>query len=214
MTDSIEIDLIYSTSAGPPSLDRIGRLGDESDEYRTSGPRYESVSLSSETDDGYPFVTGIEVDDADSDWPTLPSMPAIIMFVLTSDLDASPDLEATIREVLDRVAFVYQSVDGCQYAYGLDVQHLMRLGKDAGPDIPVSRESLAENRIEWVSWLMLFSPEMVEEYGREWLLSAPAWERRELDDGAILLVTTPDPTDWNTAPQARQDLADYFELPE
>jgi len=59
---------------------------------------------------------------------------------------------------------------------------------------------------------MLFSPELVEEYGRAWLLSAPAWERRELDDGAILLVTTPDPTDWNTAPQARQDLATYFDL--
>ena len=60
---------------------------------------------------------------------------------------------------------------------------------------------------------MVFSPELVKEYGHEWLLSAPAWEQRELDDGGIMLVTIPDPTDWNEAAAACQDLANYFDLP-
>ena len=75
-------------------------------------------------------------------------MPAVNMVVLTSELEDSPDLEATVRDVLNRVAFVYQSVDGCQYAYGLDVEHQHKLASDREPGIPVSQESLADNRIK------------------------------------------------------------------
>lgn len=37
---------------------------------------------------------------------------------------------------------------------------------------------------------MLFPPEMVETYGREWLLNLPADRVEELDDGAVMIVTT------------------------
>ena len=212
MTDGIDINLIFPGPAKLPSLDRIERLGEETNQYHIS--RYtDSVNLGGETDEGYPHITGLNIETADSDWYTLPSMPAVNMVVLTSELEDSPDLEATVRDVLNRVAFVYQSVDGCQYAYGLDVEHQHKLASDREPGIPVSQESLADNRIDAVSWLMVFSPELVEEYGHEWLLSAPAWERRELDDGAIMLVTSHDPTNWNKASTARQDLANYFDLP-
>lgn len=57
---------------------------------------------------------------------------------------------------------------------------------------------------------MLFGPEMVEEYGREWLLDAPAWKRTELDDGGIMLVASPDPTDYGTVVDGREKLRAYF----
>ena len=212
MTDSIDINMVFPSPTEQPSLNRLDHLGKETDQYRTSTSVVDTINLGGETDSGYRYSTGLDTYDADADWYTLPSMPAVKMVLLASDLEDSPDLEDTVQDVLDRIAFIYQSVDGCQYVYGLDVEHQTKLDRDSGPIIPVSQESLADNRIEAVSWLMVFSPELAEKYGREWLLSAPAWERREFDDGAIMLVASPDPTDWNEASTARRDLANYFDL--
>jgi hypothetical protein len=212
MTDSIEIDFIWTDLAAAPSLDKLERLGEQTDRYVTSMSPMDVVSLWDETN--IPSVgADLDTHEADADWFTLPSLPAVSMDLATSDFEQSPDLEATTRNLIDQVEYIYLSINRCQYAYGLDVEHQHKLGSDSGPRIPVSQESLADNRIEEVSWLMLFSHELVEEYGHKWLLSAPAWERRELGDGAIMLVASPDPTDWNKASTARQDLANYFDLP-
>lgn len=43
----------------------------------------------------------------------------------------------------------------------------------------------------------LFSPALVERYGRERLLSIPAWRKVEFDDGGIMLEMSPSPiTEW------------------
>lgn len=59
--------------------------------------------------------------------------------------------------------------------------------------LPVTAESLAADRIEYATWLMLFAPSMVETYGRESLLATPVWHADDLDDGAVLLIATPNP---------------------
>jgi hypothetical protein len=211
MIDSIEIDFIWTDLAAAPSLDKLEQLGEQTDRYVTSMSPMDVVSFWDETNN--PSVgADLDTHEADADWFTLPSLPAVSMDIATSDFEQSPNLEATTRNLTDQVEYIYLSVDGYQYAYGLDVEHQHKLASDREPGIPVSQESLADNRIEAVSWLMVFSPGLVEEYGREWLLSAPAWERRELDDGGIMLVTNPDPTDWNEAAAACQDLANYFDL--
>lgn len=72
-----------------------------------------------------------------------------------------------------------------------------------GFDHPVSDESLAENRIEYIPWLVILPPAIVDTYGRETVLSAPAWQVEELTDGAILLVAYSDLVhgkDLDTAP--------------
>lgn len=61
---------------------------------------------------------------------------------------------------------------------------------------------------------MRFGPELVDEYGREWLLSAPAWKREEFEDGGIMLVASPDPTDSESFTEGRDDLRNYFGLDE
>jgi hypothetical protein len=61
---------------------------------------------------------------------------------------------------------------------------------------PFTAESLAHDTYDHLSWLSIFTPSMVEHYGRETLLSAPAWQIRELVDGAILIVCHDDTVDW------------------
>ncbi|ELZ26983.1 hypothetical protein C475_08611 [Halosimplex carlsbadense 2-9-1] len=113
--------------------------------------------------------------------------------------------------MLEVVETIYSALDDCIFGYGLDIEHIGSLveGRELGK--PMTDESLAENRINEVSWLMLFGPELVAEYGREWLLSAPAWKREELDDGAILLVASPDPTDYEQFSEDRDILRTYFD---
>jgi hypothetical protein len=60
---------------------------------------------------------------------------------------------------------------------------------------PFTAESLAKDRYEYLSWLTVFSPPMVETYGRETLLDAPAYHVEELADGSVLLVAVENPMD-------------------
>jgi hypothetical protein len=75
---------------------------------------------------------------------------------------------------------------------------------------PFTAESLAHDEYEHLSWVTVFPPKMVDTYGRETLLSAPAWKTMELDDGAILLVTHEDPHD--TDPDGLYEVADHIGL--
>jgi len=208
--DGIDVAFILSDSAPDPIPKQVAKAI-QSDEYEAEAYRSDAVSLYKDNNNSRLSVT-VATHDADSNWYTLPSMSALNLGVSKSKLDAG-DFEQRMLEFLGHVEHVYQSIDACQYAYGLDSKHTSKINSDSGLGIPVSQESLADNRIEAVSWLMVFSPDLVEEYGHKYLLSAPAWERRELDDGAIMLVASPDPTDWNNASTSRQDLANYFDLP-
>jgi|AntDeeMinimDraft_5_1070356.scaffolds.fasta_scaffold00231_13 hypothetical protein len=80
-----------------------------------------------------------------------------------------------------------------KFVYGVSEPHFSRLVENDVPP-PVTPESLAEDRIEYASWLMGFPPSIVETYGRETLLSAPAWQTSELPDGGVVILATENPT--------------------
>lgn len=75
---------------------------------------------------------------------------------------------------------------------------------------PFTAKSLAHDQYHHLSWLTVFTPPMVEHYGRETLLSAPAWKVEELDDGAILVVCHDDVDEWQTD---CHDVAEHIGLP-
>jgi hypothetical protein len=75
---------------------------------------------------------------------------------------------------------------------------------------PFTAKSLAHDEYEALSWLTLFTPSMVETYGREKLLSAPAHRIEELDDGAVLIVCHKKPLDPDTN---CREVADHIGLP-
>ena len=85
-----------------------------------------------------------------------------------------------------------------------------RAAMDSTGNTPFMAESLAHDEYEHLSWLTVFPPAMVETYGRERLLTTPAWKRMELDDGAVLLVTHEDPHDPET--HGIKDVADHIGL--
>jgi len=80
-----------------------------------------------------------------------------------------------------------------KFVYGVSEPHYARLVENEVPP-PVTAESLTEDRIEYASWLMAFPPSLVDTYGQETLLSAPAWQTSELPDGGVVLLATETPT--------------------
>lgn len=46
-----------------------------------------------------------------------------------------------------------------------------------------------------VSWLTIFGEEEVKQYGKDRLLSVPAWKGKELSDSSVLIVLTENPND-------------------
>ncbi|SFR98028.1 hypothetical protein SAMN05216559_1960 [Halomicrobium zhouii] len=209
MSDRIEIDLLVGKDASPSSLEPLRRYVNEQAGFEADWGRDDECLYMIGQRDAGSFGVDLMYHEPDSSWYTLPAEVAVAMDVSEDDLVGHEDGHARIELLLSMVEMVHAAVDA-RYAYGFDTNHVGSVGEDWGLDKPMTDESLAENRIAEISWLMLFGPEMVAEYGREWLLQAPAWERRELDDGGIMLVASPDPTDYETFTDGREQLREYF----
>ncbi|MUV90712.1 hypothetical protein GJ629_13045 [Halapricum sp. CBA1109] len=114
--------------------------------------------------------------------------------------DENCPTQQQLEETLDLVRQFYQCIDA-EYVFGMHSERIETIGLPEnrnGIPSPISDESLSQNHIDYPTWLMLFPPTMVEEYGREWLLELPAEHVEELDDGAILVVSTLELTDCET----------------
>ena len=97
-----------------------------------------------------------------------------------------------LSTLFEFVSDLYEAV-GPLYVYGVNNWRIegWEEGQTEYKTPPViSDGGIENNRIEHPTWLMLFPPEMVAEYGREWLLDLPAETIEELDDGAIMIVAT------------------------
>lgn len=61
---------------------------------------------------------------------------------------------------------------------------------------PRAKRPLAPPRIQEAFWLNVYGPQMVEELGRERVLSTPCAHMEELPHGAVLMLTRPTPVDF------------------
>lgn len=114
-----------------------------------------------------------------------------------------------VEPLLSIVRETYAALDEPpDYVYGLDPSHTAHVHERFGP--PVEAEDLAAGQVQDVSWLMLFPPDMVETYGRQFLLDAPVWRAEELEDGAVLLVAFANPL--GRPFDDYRDLYDYFDI--
>lgn len=93
-------------------------------------------------------------------------------------------------------------------AYVETPKHLLQQSDAELP--PFTAESLLRDEYEYLSWGTVFTPPMVEHYGRERLRSAPAWRVTELDDGAIFVACHDRPLDWDAD---CRDVAEHLGLP-
>lgn len=117
--------------------------------------------------------------------------------------------DEALSELLTLLRVAYNQVSPKPVAvFSQDPNHAFNIRMIGGP--PITAESLANDRLRYLPWLAVFPPAMVESYGRETLLSAPAWKVEELDDGAILIVCHDDIDDWQADGRA---VADHIGLP-
>ncbi len=118
-----------------------------------------------------------------------------VVFSVPGHKYTSPDDGSEkLRTDLGFISRLYQKINPI-YVFGINnwtIDGIEEGKQEYNIPAPVSDESLANNQIEHPTWLMLFPPEMVEAYGREWLLDLPAEHIEELDDGAIMVVATRD----------------------
>jgi len=114
-----------------------------------------------------------------------------------------------VEQFAQMVATGYEATDQTPLAaYAETPLHATAIGATGNP--PATAESLAHDEYEHLSWVTVFPPEMVDTYGRETLLTAPAWKTMELDDGAILLVAHEDPHE--VEPEKLPRVADHIGL--
>lgn len=103
------------------------------------------------------------------------------------------DLDQQVEDLLELVKLVYIELrERIRFISGLSAPHGEQIVVE-GMSLPVTEESIAENHIEYMSWLVIIPPTFVETYVKETLLSAPAWHAEELDDGAVLLIAYRNP---------------------
>ena len=80
---------------------------------------------------------------------------------------------------------------------------------DISGDDYISEKAIAATRLKNVFWANFYGRPYVEKYGKEFLLGAPGWKKRELADGTIeyilteSLFTRPDPT-------LEKEIKEYF----
>ena len=80
------------------------------------------------------------------------------------------DFAIAIQEVLDPV-----------FTYGVELYDMT--------EPPFAGESLSATTLNFVPWFTVFTPPLVDNIGRETLVSTPAARVEELDNGGVLLVT-------------------------
>ncbi|WP_435358095.1 hypothetical protein [Haloarchaeobius sp. DFWS5] len=134
--------------------------------------------------------------------------------VLCDEL-ASESSEEALEALLELVRSIYDRT-APQYVFGMhdwriELIESLSVPRETRIVSPISDEGLAAGHIDLPTWLMLFTPSIVEEYGRSWLLDLPVTRNEELEDGSILVIVTeeivdPEPVDQPWMDQALAEI--------
>ena len=140
--------------------------------------------------------------------PDLPHLELRIEEALFRRPDAEGRREEyadALVDVLREAYFAFDSRPKVIYALPEPIQTAIVEYQD---ELPATVESLRTGRLNYPVWLTAFTPSLVETYGRETLLSAPAWRTYEWDDGSVVLVAYPDPK----TPHLMDDIEEHLGL--
>lgn len=138
---------------------------------------------------------------------------ALLTVMIQAEYFVTSDWQTRVEDGITLVEDLCDLLDPT-YAFGMHNWRTDRVESDATPvplPSPISETTLDENRIHHPTWLMLFTPPMVEQYGGEWLLDLPADHIEELDDGSILLVVVSDISEYQSDTEIAEYLNDRME---
>ena len=204
----IDIAFIYQEDP-ETSLSRILNVLDTTGEYDYTKLSSDEILLDDE-------LNGCSIILGDRERHLFQYNDDIIKFIIQCEnLTWSSDGRERLGAAFSFVTYVYAHTDP-QYVFGMHDWRAERIPKD--PDefnyalpSPITDEGLARNWINHPTWLMIFPPELVEVYGREWLLNLPAETVEELDDGAIMTVATESILDCQSDTEIAQEIGDAME---
>lgn len=194
MSESVFVEFLYESS----DADRLGDIWSHFDARSADDDRIDpgerSESLLNLT---YGSVSCLVESFSDASgearW-AVPDVPHVevsideLLFREAAESEAAPSLETRLDDAVELVTELYLATDDrVRVGYGVPAYHVEAI-LDGLVGLPATGESLTEDAIEYASWLTVFPPELVESYGRDTLLSAPAWRVEELPDGGVLLV--------------------------
>lgn len=137
--------------------------------------------------------------DTDSNAPGVPDLPVVriwtnnALFRLTRPDD---ELEAHATALLDFLETFYEASleAGADPLYvfvpnSTDQEHI-----DRKPDrVDLTADDIRNGRLTFLSWMHLLPPHYTEPVDFDRLHDAPAWRKRTLSDGAVLLAFRPTP---------------------
>ncbi|WEL20119.1 hypothetical protein [Halorhabdus sp. BNX81] len=117
----------------------------------------------------------------------------------------SPDEDGTavLNEVIESVTHVYKHFPSPFAFSQLPYQH--------EHETTVTKQHLEKPELPDVYWLMILSPPICEDIGRERLQSAPVWRVDTLSDGSMRLVASGDGLKYR--PEDKQELRDHLGIP-
>jgi len=202
MQEYIEMSFFYSNGGAEQAFNRLLKKIGEADgmDYKLM----DDTSATIATEPG-PIDVSLTPDKRQNYFECTGSIITVLMhcYLVTGE-----EGTAWLEGHLDFVQKVY-AMTSPVYVCGMHIWTMEGIGIERPS--PVTDQGLANNRIDLPTWLMIFPPEMVEEYGREWLLDLPAERIEELDDGGIMVVATQDFVDTETVTEFTNRVYDAVE---
>lgn len=131
----------------------------------------------------------------------LPELPVNLLKLHELDFEPSKmgdqHVETAVADYIDCIVQLYEL--SCEqgvspkYVIGADPNQVDAFRGRFGWTTEPTRDGIMNGAVEQLFWLQILPPAMVDDLGRERVLSAPAAIINELSDGAVLLVTTERP---------------------
>lgn len=118
-----------------------------------------------------------------------------------------PDSHKRLQSYLEIIKIVYNVVEPV-YGFGLNKLLPSEYGLELVPT--VTAHSLQNPQIDQPAWIMIFSPKLVDCYGRDWLRSLSVDWTETLDDGGILIVTNENISDAHACAESMNALKEDF----
>jgi hypothetical protein len=197
MPDVVAVYVLYPHADPRAVLESVAAsLAAGREEVAVEGPRerFGTVECRLSVDaPGGPLSVAVEAVPADARTHAKPAVPALELDVTADEFEYG-DRGDQALVLLDLVEAIYAATDDPPaLTYGFDAFHLAGVGEDLR--VPVTERGLSAGELADVCWLTVFTPPFVDAHGEHVLRTAPVWHRDWVADGALALVSTPDPSD-------------------
>lgn len=202
LTEDVSVGFVYSDGGGIDDIDRLKEYVKNSTDYSYRPIEHVPDGSAVEIYSNPAVSVGSDIIPEINE--TQPIVDVTTDFYEFYNRD---DARKQFNSYLDMVKLVYD-LTGPDYGFGLNNMWLSEYGSDIVPT--VSDDGITDPDIQQPAWIMLFSPQLVEYYGRDWLEGLPVDYAETLDDGGMLLVTEEDVTNINECASSMEGLKDAF----